>query len=143
MRALALLFLLGCGSPQTEPAIPRTTASAIKQDPPPEKKGPSLAKSTSTTPAPTTGLDVIVTTKEIRVKGQRVAPDKKDGPNDLLITALAEVAAKSNEDEALVSIAPDVAYRTALEVLFTLAQSEISTYHLLVAGPNGTASIEI
>jgi hypothetical protein len=105
---------------------------------------PALARSTSTTPALQGGLDVIIARGSVRVGSEEIDPsNKKNGPNDLYIVPLAEAAKKRGLHEARVAVAPDVGYRTLVDVLYTLGQVEIGQFHLLVDGPRGTSSIEL
>jgi hypothetical protein len=69
---------------------------------------------------------------------------KRSGPKDLFLVPLANAATPLNAREASVSFDGLVPYRIVVEVLFTLAQSEIVTWHLLVSSGEGkVASIDL
>src|SRR5205823_6323963 len=56
---------------------------------------------------------------------------------------LADAVRNAPEHEARLAVAPDVPYRTLMEVLFTLGQCEIPKFHFLVDGPKGMSTIDV
>jgi hypothetical protein len=151
--AFAVVLLLAAGCSRKDARVtkePTTTQEAGPAE-------PVLAQSTATTPAPPTAdAAYAITTTELRLGAKVIAPIpsadvwahglpgkyKRSGPNDLYVVPLANAAQEAKQKEAAIAFDGRVPYRLVVEVLFTLGQSEVTTYHLLVAGPSGTASID-
>jgi biopolymer transport protein ExbD len=156
-----------CGSAQpkptvtvasTAPAAPSSTPSA----PGPKAQEPAITLVSSTTAsAPTKHLTTIVMTRhEIRLLGDaafsmptpgpaawdRGMPEsvKRSGPNDLFLVPLAGWLANVHDTHD-VSVIVDAAipYRLLMEVLFTCAQSNLDTFHLVVLHDRQPAEIVV
>jgi len=124
------------------------------------KQDIALAPST-TADAPTKHLATIaVTRREVRLLGDSAfvmfTPDaaswdrgmpatvKRNGPNDLFLVPLAGWLGNVHDTHDVSLIVDEaIPYRLLMEVLFTCAQSDLDTFHLVVARDERTAEIVV
>lgn len=65
------------------------------------------------------------------------AKDKRGGKNDLFVTALGAALAAKPSKTALVALEASTPYAIVVPIAFTLGQSEVSTFDLLVKAASG------
>jgi hypothetical protein len=150
MRVVVFAFVVACGA-----AVPESEPARLSAAPRTPWESATFAQSNATTPAPTTGLAIIVSQTAIVLgDGTEIVPlppavqqshgidaaYKRSGANDLFVVPLAN--ALHGAHEARLAVDPRVPYRVLVEVLFTLGQSEVTVEHLIVRSGNGFATID-
>ena len=151
MIAVVALSAAGCRGktePEPKPAPPKVEALVGTE-------GLDLATSSVTDPAPAAKgypnrIVAYDATRGLVVDGQVVLPppaapttdgfdakDKRGGKNDLFVTALGAALAAKPSKTALVALEASTPYAIVVPIAFTLGQSEVSTFDLLVKAASG------